>query len=157
MSQSHLEILVNATTGTFVARVPDYVAAITVAPETGRIQAVQFRADFASIKTGLAGRDKAMNLWEQTDRFPEVGFTLVLFKPAAGAIYTAQGYLRLHGEEHWVTFPVSVTDGRLLWALDGEAAVDTRDFNLPVIRMFVILKVDPVVRVRFHLQGSVPE
>jgi iron complex transport system substrate-binding protein len=38
----------------------------------------------------------------------------------------------------------------------GDASLDTREFGLPVIRLFGLLKVDPVVRVRFHLQGTAP-
>ena len=51
-------------------------------------------------------------------------------------------------------FPIAVTsDGRLL-AIDGEAVLDTREFGLPVIRLLGLLKVDPQVAVRFHLQGT---
>jgi polyisoprenoid-binding protein YceI len=98
-----------------------------------------------------------MNLWQRTDQFPQVEFVLVSFEPAAGTTYTAQGQLRLHGMEHLVAFPVSVTAAPRLWAFDGEVPADTRNYNLPIITLFVMLKVDPVVRVRFHLQGDVSE
>jgi hypothetical protein len=31
--------------------------------------------------------------------------------------------------------------------------VDTRDYGLPIIRVFGLLKVDPLVHVQFHLEG----
>jgi len=55
-----------------------------------------------------------------------------------------------------VSFPVKITADHRLTTIDGMAAVDTREFGLPIIRMFWVLTVDPVVHVRFHLQGVLP-
>jgi hypothetical protein len=51
------------------------------------------------------------------------------------------------------TFPVSFLIEGPLYAIDGEVMLDYRDFGLPIIRKFLILTVDPRLRVRFHLQG----
>jgi hypothetical protein len=52
-----------------------------------------------------------------------------------------------------VDFPFTTSISNGLVVLDGTAVLDTRDFGLPVIRTLWLLKVDPVVRVHFHLQG----
>jgi len=156
-AQSHVDVLVNATLGSFVARIASFDGTITLSPGAGKIKSVRFRTNFADIRTGLESRDKDMNLWQHTDQFPQVEFNLVSFEPAVGATYTAQGQLRLHGVEHLVTFPVSVTAGSRLWAFDAEVPLDTRNYDLPTITRFLMLKVDPLVHVRFHLQGSVSE
>ena len=49
---------------------------------------------------------------------------------------------------------MSVSHEGGLFAIDGDAVIDTRDFGLPIIKKFLVLKVDPEVRVRFHLQGD---
>jgi hypothetical protein len=35
--------------------------------------------------------------------------------------------------------------------------IDTREHGLPVIRLLGLLKVDPLVTVRFHLQASLKD
>jgi hypothetical protein len=54
-----------------------------------------------------------------------------------------------------IEFPVTIVTNRTLYAIDGHVLVDTRDYGLAIIRRFGLIKVDPVVRVNFHLQGSV--
>ena len=58
------------------------------------------------------------------------------------------------GKEKAVDFPVTIVPSAAQWSLDGEAVIDTRDFGLPIIRMFGLLTVDPQVKVRFHLQAK---
>jgi polyisoprenoid-binding protein YceI len=154
-AHSRVEVLVKATIGSFTAHLQTFDAAIRLATRAGPVEAARFSAPFDSIRTGVAARDRDMNAWQETSRFPRVEFRLTAIAPAGGAAYAAHGRLSLHGVSRDISFPVSITAGGGLWAVDGEATVDTRDFGLPVIRKFVVLKVDPVVRVRFHLQGPV--
>ena len=49
---------------------------------------------------------------------------------------------------------MTIVPSATAWSLDGEAVLDTRDFGLPIIRMFGLLTVDPQVKVRFHLQAK---
>jgi polyisoprenoid-binding protein YceI len=154
-AHSAVTISVKATIGSFVATLPDFEAALAVDPETARATAAVFRFSFASIKTGNATRDRDMNEWQQTDRFPQVVFTLTAMEPAAGGKAEARGLLRFHGMERAVAFPLSIRlDGQNAF-LDGQATIDTREFGLPVIRKFALLKVDPIVRLRFHLEGAI--
>src|SRR5471030_883677 len=97
MDRSVVEIAVKATIDSFVAQVRDYEASITVAPQTMQVETAVFRLNFASVKTGNADRDRDMNEWQQTDKFPDVVFTLTALEPAIGGKYIAHGQLRFHG------------------------------------------------------------
>lgn len=152
-AQSSVEIVVKATLDSFTGKLDAYNAAVTV--EGGHVATASFRFKCSAIRTGKEGRDEAMNEWLETPKYPEGVFTLASLEPTTEGYFKARGTLMLHGVSHEIVFPVSVITDRKVYALDGEAPLDTRDFGLPVIRKFGLLKVDPLVRVRFHLQGAV--
>ncbi len=153
LRQSRIEIVVKATMDSFTGRLERYEPAITV-DDKGVVSArIAFR--FMDVFTGKAKRDEAMHEWQNTTTFPEGAFVLSSLTPGAAGEggLVARGQLTLHGKTHEVTFPASVQREGALYAIDGEASLDTREFGLPVFRAFMVLKVDPIVRIRFHLQG----
>jgi polyisoprenoid-binding protein YceI len=152
-AESHVDIAVKATLGSFVAHLEDFQVAITIDPKDGRVEATAFHADLSAVKTGLADRDHNMTAWFQTNQFPQVVFELVAVDRRPNGALTARGQVLLHGQRHEVRFPIEVSVNRGLTVIDGTTTLDTQDFGLPIIR-FLILTVDPVVRVHFHLQGS---
>lgn len=154
---SRVEIDVKATVDSFTATLPVYQAAIHVDGEPLHVTTASFRFHFADIKTGKPDRDDQMNAWQQSDKFPDGAFSLASLAPAAGATggFTATGTLQLHGVTRELTFPVTIATAAGHVTIDGAAPFDTRDFGLPVIRKFALLKVDPHVTVRFHLAGTV--
>ena len=152
---SQIEIVVKATVDSFVAKLPVYEATVSLAEDAPQVTAAVLRFKFADVKTGKEARDREMNDWQQTGKYPEGSFTLTTLTPDKDGRLTAAGALRLHGMERELSFPVSITSDQKLFSVDGEATVDTRDFGLPVIRKFALLKVDPHVTVRFHLQGAI--
>jgi polyisoprenoid-binding protein YceI len=156
-SHSSVDITVKATIGSFVAKLRDFDASVTTAAHASRIEAGIFQFNFASIKTGNAGRDRDMNEWQQTDKFPQVVFTLIAIEPGAGGNPTARGQLRFHGAERQLSFPISIETKDQTIAIDGSVAIDTRDYGLPIIKDFLILKVDPIVHVHFHLLGKLAD
>jgi polyisoprenoid-binding protein YceI len=153
---SQVEVAVHATVDSFTAKLGDYDAQIDVDPATAQVTGAQFRFRFADLKTGKERRDREMHEWQRTEEYPEGEFVLATLEPAAEGRFTARGKLRLHGVVKEISFPVSVTTDHTLFAVDGSPVLDTRDFGLPVIRKFALLKVDPIVTVRFHLQASLP-
>ena len=155
LPHSVVEISVHATVGSFVTRLRDFDVSITASPADGPVTGAVFRCAFASITTGDAGRDRDMNDWQQTDRFPAVMFTLEGLAPAGDGRAVASGTLSLHGVQRPLRFPVSIGRSRTVMTIDGDAAIDTREYGLPVIRKFMVLRVDPVVRVHVHLEGKV--
>ena len=154
MTRSGVEIAVKATIDSFVAQLQDYDASVTVAPQTGQIEAAVFRFDFASIKTGNANRDRDMNEWQQTNRFPDVVFTLTALEPMIGGKSLAHGQLRFHGVERPINFLITIESNNEIITMDGDVTIDTRDHGLPVIKKYFILMVDPILRLHFHLQGK---
>lgn len=153
---SRVEIQVKATVDSFTGKLAAYDAQLTFDDAAGRVTAVAFRFHFADVKTGKSDRDAQMHEWQQTAKFPDAGYTLTALAPGADGRLTATGVFKLHGVERTLTFPVAVTADKAVFAIDGETKIDTREFGLPVIRKFAVLKVDPIVVVRFHLQGSIP-
>ncbi len=153
-AKSHVDIAVEATVDSFVAHLEDFQVAITLDPGSGRVEAAAFRANLSAVKTGRADRDHDMSVWLQTSEFPQVAFELETLERGPNGAFTARGQVQLHGERHEVSFPVRITADQGLTTIDGVAALDTREFGLPIIRKFWILTVDPVVHVRFHLQGA---
>jgi polyisoprenoid-binding protein YceI len=152
-TESHVDIAVKSTFNSFVARLEDFDVAIMLDPESGRVESTAFHANLAAVKTGRADRDHNMSVWLQTNEFPRVVFELSAMERGPSGTLTARGRIQLHGQQHDIDFPLTVTVSRGLATIDGTAILDTRDFGLPIIR-FLLLTVDPVVNVHFHLQGS---
>jgi polyisoprenoid-binding protein YceI len=151
--QSRVEVVVKATVDSFTGQLATYLPEVTV--DAGRVTAAKIDFKFADVRTGKDARDEAMHDWQETAKHPLGSYVLTSITPDSEGRLVALGKLTFHGVTRDITFPVSVTTDRTLYAIDGEAALDTREFGLPVIRKFMVLKVDPVVKVRFHLQGSV--
>lgn len=149
---SRIEIAVRATVDSFVGELTAYEPAITLADD-GSVKSARFGFQFRDVTTRKTDRDKAMHKWQQTDTHPKGLFILTSLEPASGPTAIAFGRLTFHGVTRDVRFPITITrdDGR--YAIDGQATIDTREYGLPVIRMLALVKVDPMVRVRFHLQG----
>lgn len=155
-AQSRVEIVVKATVDSFTGNLAAYDAAILVDPAAERITGARFAFKFADVKTGNEDRDAQMLEWAEAPKHPDGVFALSSLERDAAGATTAKGTLTLHGVAKEISFPVSVTHEAGRYAIDGEALLDTRDFGLPIIRKFLLLKVDPQVAVRFHLQGDVP-
>ncbi len=149
--QSCVEIVVAATGDSFTGRLTHYQADVEV--KEGRVVSAVIRFRFGDVHTGRERRDEEMHDWQDTRKHPDGMFTLAELEPAGGR-FKAHGTLVLHGVSRKIVFPVSVITDRTLYAIDGVVRLDTRDFDLPVLRKFWLLKVDPVVKVRFHLQGT---
>lgn len=154
-AQSRVEILVKATVDSFTGTLVDYQPVIRVDHDTGTVVSADVSFAFADVKTGKPDRDEQMHTWEDSARFPTGDFKLLSLTPTSEGRFTATGTLTFHGVTRELSFPITITTDRRLFAIDGEAVVDTRTFDLPVIRKFGLLKVDPLVKVRFHLQGKV--
>jgi polyisoprenoid-binding protein YceI len=157
MAQSHFEIAVKATIGSFVADLQMFDLLVTATSRKGQIESAVFRSNFAAIKTGNVDRDRDMNDWQQTDKFPNVMFTLTGLVPAPSGKSIARGQLRFHGVERTVSFPILIESNAQIIAIDGDVTIDTRDYGLPVITKYYFLRVDPIVHLHFHLQGKLAD
>lgn len=153
---SRFDIAVKATVGSFTGHLRAFTADVTTDPDGRRVESASFRCDFTAISTGNDHRNRDMDAWQETGRFPQVSFVLTSLESARGGLQTASGRLRLHGVERTIQFPVSISSAHGRMIIDGDATLDTRDFGLPIIRKFWALTVNPVVHVHFHLEGDLP-
>lgn len=157
-SHSHIVFNVKVPMNAFKAELTDYHLDVLADADNGKIVSAQFSFKFAGIKTGDPRCDREMIVWENEDQFPQVLFTLVSLDPLSTTKYQAHGQLVFHGVKKDIDFPVTVTvaaSNDQAYTIDGDYALDTREFNLPVARRYFVLSVDPIVNVTFHLQGSV--
>ena len=151
---SSVRIDVSATAHSFIAQLKDFDAKITLDSAQGKVLAANFSFLFSNLKTGDEERDAEMYAWAETGRFPYGAFTLNSVASGAGGHFLAQGRLLLHGVDRPVNFPFTVrVEGRVL-TIDGAATLDTRDYGLPIFRKYFFLRINPEVRVRFHLLGK---
>lgn len=151
-TQSRIDIRVNTTVGSFAGRLDAFDSAIRFGDD-GQVAAAQVKFHFSDLKTGREKRDRDLQAWQQTELYPEGQFVLTSVTSDKSGHMTATGALMIHGQTHAVSFPFSMITEDIYCAMDGEAVLDTRDYGLPVLRLLGVLKVDPMVRVRFHLQG----
>jgi len=151
---SRIDIDVKSTAGSFVGQLAAYDAMIELddAGQTVRSAVVTF--DFNDVQTGEEKRDKHMHAWQDTPQFPAGRFELEELVSAADSSTTAKGALTFHGQTHLLEFPVTVTTAAGRFTVAGEAVIDTRDYGLPIIRKMLMLRVNPEVTVRFHLEGD---
>ena len=156
LAHSRIEYAVTATVDSFTGKLDAYSLDLAVDPAAvGGIHHATLRFHFSDLHSGNDKRDRQMHEWQDTPRFPEASFTLSALEPATTpGRFTARGQFIFHGITRELACPLAIsnsTDG--LWVIDGEARVDTRDFGLPIIRKFALLKVDPLVVVKLHLQA----
>lgn len=153
--RSTIAIDVKATVDSFTAQVPVTDVALLVDPAALENTKVRAVFQFIDVKTGKPDRDEAMHVWQDTKKFPTVIFDLKLLTPQTDGTLLATADFTLHGQTKRLTFPVKLTQADGTYQADGEAVIDTRDYGLPIIRKFALLKVAPELRVRFHLVGRI--
>lgn len=157
VDQSHSRILMQVKTdfSGFTAELTDYHIDVLADAESGQIVSAQVNFPFSALKTGDAHRDRDMLAWENNDQFPQVVCTLTRLDPHGEAKFTAQGEVLFHGVKKAISFPATVIiNPNQSYVVDGEIEIDTRDFNLPKVRKYLIVTVNPVVHVVFHLQAA---
>ena len=155
-ARSKVEFAVAATVDSFTGQLRAHDAEVTLGP-AGDVTAARFRFRCADLVTGKDARDEALRRWLESAAHPEAEFILDQLEPGPGGPggWLAKGRLHLHGVERGLWFPVTVAAEGAERVISGEATLDTRAHGLPVIRMLGLLKVDPLVRVKFELRGRV--
>jgi len=158
-AHSSIAVDVRATGDAFTATLARFTATVAAddadPASVGPVSSADVSFRVADIKTGNDKRDRKMIAWFEADQFPEGRFSLTkLTREGTSDRYVATGTLSLHGQDRSIEFPVTAVQTGGVWNFDGDATIDTRDFKLPVIRLFGLLTVDSKVKVRFHLQAQ---
>jgi len=102
----------------------------------------------ASLTTDHKARDREMLHWLEADKYPEVRYTVDRVSDGV-----AHGTLALHGVERPLEIPVEITHDGDTVTVDATVTIDHRDWELPQIRKFAFLTVDPEVTIHVHLVG----
>ena len=151
---SQIEVAVKATMDSFTAKLSAYDATIAADPDAKRIDSAQVKFRFNDVKTGKDKRDVEMHHWQQTEQFPDCVYVMESLKPTSDNTYMATGKFTLHGITKDISFPVTIrfqADGSC--KLDSEFTLNTQDHGLPVFKKFGMLKVAPLLKIKFHLEG----
>ena len=153
-ARSYVDLDVKATVGSFTGRLENFETNFSV-DAAGKIKTAVLSFQFAELKTGNPDRDTKMLEWlgggAPAGKF-EVGI-LALAPDGQGEV---TGKLTFHGQSQRVEFPVNVTQTDGTYTVTGEAAVDYRQWDLKTIKLAHLLKVNPLVNVRFKFTGVLP-
>ncbi|MSU47302.1 MAG: YceI family protein [Lacunisphaera sp.] len=153
--RTFIDIDVKATVDSFTGHLDAYDARANI-DDAGKIKSVTFTFKFADLKTGKPDRDAKMIAWlgggAPEGRF-ELG-NLALPPDGQGQV---SGRLTFHGVTERVEFPVNVAKAEGVYIISGETTIDYRIWNLKVIRIALVLKVDPDVKIRFKFVGAPAE
>ena len=152
-ARSYIDVDVN-TTINFTGRLENYDTTFSV-DAAGKIKTAVLAFKFSDLKTGKTDRDAKMIAWlgggEPQGKF-EVGI-LAIAPDGQGQV---NGKLTFHGESQQVEFPVNVTHVDGTYTITGETTIDYRNWKLKVIKMALVLKVNPEVKIRFKFTGTLP-
>ena len=151
-SRSYVEVDVSVTVGSFTARLEKYDASLRVDEKDKIRQGGSFAFKFAQLKTGDTDRDQAMIDWLGGND-PAGKFELGILAVTPSGQGQVTGNLSIHGRTKLVEFPINVSQVDGAFLITGEATLDTRNWDLKVLRRGFVIKVDPVVKVRFKLTG----
>jgi polyisoprenoid-binding protein YceI len=153
-ARSYVDVDVKATAGSFTGRLENYDTSFSV-DAAGKIKTAVLAFKFMDLKTGKPDRDAKMIEWlgggDPDGKF-EVGI-LALAPDGQGQV---TGKLNMHGQSQRVEFPVNVTQADGTYTVTGEASIDYQDWNLKIIKLAHLLKVKPLVTIRFKFTGTLP-
>ena len=153
-ADSVIDVAVSATGDHFVAKLAGFESHISVGDSNHLPTAASIRWDFADLKTGKKGCDKEMLHWLNHAETPKGQFVMSKCEVKDGMVHVS-GKLTLHDVVREISIPMSMLREGNRVAFEGSVKLDHRDFGLPKIVKFVVLKVEPVLNVHFKLAGTV--
>ena len=154
-ARSYVDVDVNSTVNSFTAHLDAYALRAQV-DDKGRIKTATLTFKFDDLKTGKPERDKKMLEWLGGDE-PAGRFELGILALTPDGQGQANGNLTFHAATSLVEFPVNVRKVADSYVITGEAMIDYRTWKLKVFRTLGVLKVDPMVKIRFKFTGDVIE
>ncbi len=151
--KSRIQVDAKATGHAFTGDLKTY--SITAAGDGKTLvpSALTLSWNFDGLKTGDEKRDKEMIKWLGGGK-PTGNFKLVKTSKETTTGGNAEGLLTINGVSNKIVFPYSVKKEGEWLTLDGTATLDYQNFKLPVIRAMMVMTVDPVLTIRFHVVGK---
>ena len=149
--RTFVDVDVDATVN-FTAHLDAYDAKLS-ADDSGKIKSAVFSFKFTDLKTGKPERDAKMIEW-LGGGIPQGRFELGNLAVTPDGQGQASGRLIFHDVTERVEFPVNVKRADGAYTITGETTIDYRTWNLKIIRMALLLKVSPEVKIRFKLTAA---
>lgn len=154
--QSELKAEVHASPShDFTSVAQNFQTNIEMDPTSLEIKSATCHFNFVELDSGKDSRDKKMCHWIEIDSFPGADFILKTIEPTdTPHQYTAIGELTMHGQSKPVSIQLKVSQVNDQVILDGSTSLNYEDWGLPKIRL-LFFTVDPVLKPRFHLVGTI--
>ena len=153
-ARSYVDVDVKATVDSFTGRLEKYDAVFNL-DDAGKIKSASLSFGFADLRTGKPDRDTKMIDWLGGGS-PEGKFEAGIVAIAPDGQGQVTGKFTFHGLSRRMEFPVHVAKDEGTYTITGEGTLDYREWELKVIRTMGVLKVDPVVRIKFKFTGTLP-
>jgi polyisoprenoid-binding protein YceI len=152
-AESSIQVAVKATVDDFTAKVERFDAKIRVAEQSIVPTSAVVSWSFDDLKTGNKKRDQEMLHWLQDAGGLKGAFTLTKCEEKNGGLLAA-GELSMHGVKREISFPLTVKRQGEHLEYGGSVELDHQHFGLRRIVKFAVLKVDPLLTIRFKLAGT---
>lgn len=153
MADSTLGVDAKASPGqNFTSMAQQFEARVDLDPETLEVREAVCSFHFADLDSEEAKRDQKMLRWMESEAYPDGAFTLKEVR-RNGDQWVGTGTFTMHGQSREIEVPFTVERDGDKVILDGQAEMDTREWGLPKIRLF-IFTVQTVIRPHFHLEGT---
>lgn len=152
--KSWLKLDCKATGHSWTAQVKTFTASVTGDDVSLVPSAAEVKWKFSDIDSAEADRDAKMLNWLDAAKNPTGSWKMTgHWKDGTGQQFV-KGPLTIAGVSKEIVIPVTAKKNGNVVSLDGETWIDTTDFSLPIIKMFV-LTVNPKVKISFHLEGAI--
>ena len=137
---------------TFTAK--EFAVDLQINPQTLELQKATCTFGFDSLDSKKPKRDKKMRGWINTTHYPKATFELTKVRQGeTDGTQIGVGQFTMHGVSREIEIPFTIRrDGKVI-ILDGQAELNTTEWDLKIIRMF-FFSVKPVIKPHFHLEGT---
>jgi polyisoprenoid-binding protein YceI len=147
------DVRVNIGIDSFTGTVETWALDLTL-PETGDLpDHAVFTADASALKTGKDSRNEKMLTWLEHTTHATVRYEMKTIRQTATGL-EADGELTIHGKTQPLTMPITIERKDRALTVKGGVTIDTRTFDLPIIRMAGLITVKPAVKIAFVATGT---
>jgi polyisoprenoid-binding protein YceI len=147
------DVRVNVGAGSFTGTVENWTLEL-VMPENGDLpERAVFAAEVTALKTGKDKRDQHLREWLESASNPTVRYEMKAIRRTEAGV-EAEGELTIHGKTQPLTMPVSLEREGEKLTVKGEVTIDTRKFDLEIIRLAGVITVKPEVKIAFVATGT---
>lgn len=116
--------------------------------------AVSLSWDFKDLDTDEPKRDVEMLKWLEYGKSPKGSFQMTKSWVDGSGVTWVQGTLKIHSIARPIAFPIQTSKNGDHVKIDGQVWIDYQNFGLPIVRNMAIMKVDPKLKISFHLEGD---